>query len=299
MSMPSRTAKFGSAIFASILASTPLTTTSHSQTVAADDCLSGPKGETPPGSHWYYRIEHSTKRHCWYLREEGDRLSQAAPQNILPPAKPPAPPAEPAPPRSVANAHAELPAQTNRNDGPNTVWPATSPGLNDTPQANASDSNAGSTVVASRWPETSGVNSVSSPRAATSKLAANVPASSTAAPARAVAAVTLAAADSSSQRQPGSIPKPFIAVVGLALLGITAGAILKFRRARRPRRAKIRVRRRPVWESTDDDRIVLSDYPDADVLPRRPRFARGVDEASHPDARMAEFLSRISGRAPT
>ena len=67
--MPSRTAKFVSAIFASVLAGIPLATISHGATPAADDCLSGPKDQAPQGSHWYYRIEHATKRHCWYLKE--------------------------------------------------------------------------------------------------------------------------------------------------------------------------------------------------------------------------------------
>jgi hypothetical protein len=43
---------------------------------------------------------------------------------------------------------------------------------------------------------------------------------------------------------------------------------------------------------------VLSDYPDADVIPRRPQFARGIDQLSSDD-RMAEFLARTSRRAPT
>jgi hypothetical protein len=295
--MPSRTAKFASAMFASILVGTTFTTISQGETVKSDGCLSGPNGEPRSGSHWYYRIEHSTKRHCWYLRSEAGRLTQSAPQNILPPAKRPAPQADPAPQHSVADARAELPAQTDRNDGPNTAWPAIAPESNDPPRADASDPNAASTVVNSRWPETSGVNSVFSPRAATSKLAANVPASPAAAPAPAVAPVTLAAADTSLQSQLRPIPKPFIAVVGSALLVIAAGVIFKFGRARRPRRATVRARRRPVWEQTDDDRIVLSDDPGADVLPRRSRFARGVGETRHPDDRMADFLSQISGRA--
>jgi hypothetical protein len=298
--MPNRTAKFVSAIFAGILAGAPLTTISHGETVEADNCLSGPKGETPPGSHWYYRIEHRTKRHCWYLREEGDKLSQAAPLNISPPAKPPAPQAEPLTQHSVANARAELPAQTNRNDGPNSPWPAIAPASNETARANAPDANPSSAVVASRWPEPSGVNSASSPRPAATNLAANVPANPTAMPAAAVAAVTHAAADSSSQSQPGSIAKLFVAVVGaLALASIMSSLIFRFGRTRRPRRAAVRVRRGPVWEQTDDDRIVLSDYSGADGLRRRPPFSRKVGEANRPDHRMEEFLSKISRRAPT
>src|SRR5262245_44543992 len=38
---------------------------------AADECLRGPNGTSPAGSHWYYRVDRSTGRHCWYLGAEG------------------------------------------------------------------------------------------------------------------------------------------------------------------------------------------------------------------------------------
>ena len=302
--MPNRTAKFVSAVFASVLAGAPLTTISHGETVAADNCLSGPKGEAPPGSHWYYRIEHSTKRHCWHLREEDDRQAApqtlAATQNVLPSAKPPAPQAKPATQRSVDNARAELPPQTNRNEEPNTAWPAVAQGVTDTSRANATDATAGSAVVASRWPESSGVSPASSPRPAQRNLADNEPASPIVRSAPPVAVVTHATADASSQNQTGPIPRWFVAVVGPVAFGsIAASLFFKFGRSRNQRRRAVRARRRPVWEQTDDDRIVLSDYPDADVIPRRPQFARGIDEASRPHDRMAEFLSPMSRRAPT
>ncbi len=308
--MPNRSAKFVSAIFASILAGAPLTTASHSETVAADNCLSGPKGETPPGRHWYYRIDHSTNRQCWYLREEGDKVSQAAPPQIAPQqavpqkaspsAQPPAPQADAGMQRSVADARAELPPRTNRNDGPNTPLPAVAPALNDPPRASAADKDMGSTVVASRWPDPSGVSPASSPRPAASNLAASVPPNSIAAPAPASAAGTVVAEVSASQSQPGPIPRWFVAVVApLALGSIVAGLIFKFGGSRRPRPGSIRARRRPVWEQTDDDRIVLSDYPDAAVLPRRPRFSRDIVAAGEPDDRMAEFYARMPGRSPT
>jgi hypothetical protein len=41
---------------------------------AADECLSGPKGTAPAGSHWYYRVERSTGRHCWYLGALGQKV---------------------------------------------------------------------------------------------------------------------------------------------------------------------------------------------------------------------------------
>jgi hypothetical protein len=294
--MPSRSARFVSAIFASILAGAPLTTTSHSQTVAADDCLAGPKGPMPAGSHWYYRVEHPTNRHCWYLREEGDKLSQAAPSNNSPPAKLSPPEADTATQQSVANARAELPAQSYRNATPNPALPANAAGLNDPFRANAPDANASLSVVASRWPEPSGVSPAAVPRPATGNVAANTPANVIAATPPVVAPVTLAVADTSQGRS-GSIPMLMAAFVGaLALAGISANLIFRFGRARRGR---VRARRGMIRDSTDDDRIALPDRRGPHVLPHATRFSRGFSEARDPNDRTAEFFSRISARTPT
>ena len=161
--MPNRTAKFVSAVFASVLAGISLTTASHSATPAADDCLSAPRDQTPEGSHWYYRIERGTKRHCWYLREEGEKVSQNAPSNAAPSAKPIAPKAEPPIRGSVANARAELPTAQTR-DAADSSAAATpqppAPGLNAiSPAANrpltAPDASTQPSMIASRWPEPS------------------------------------------------------------------------------------------------------------------------------------------------
>jgi hypothetical protein len=200
----------------------------------------------------------------------------------------------------VANARAELPAQTYRNEVPNPVLPANAAGLNDILRANAPDANAPLSVVASRWPEPSGVSSASDPRLATGNLAANTPANAIAGPPPAVAAVTLATADSSSQNQLGSIPTLLAAIVGaLALAGIAASLLFKFGRASHPRSGAVRAPRGPIRESTDDDSIALPDHRSAHVFPRRGPISRGFGEASDPNDRIAEFYSRISGRAPT
>jgi hypothetical protein len=111
--MPDRAAKFVSAIVAGVLAGTSLGGLAFNVARAADDCLAAPNSETPQGSHWYYRIEHGTKRHCWYLRAEGETPSQAAAPNSSGPAKPVAPTAAAPMQRSVADAHAELPPKTS------------------------------------------------------------------------------------------------------------------------------------------------------------------------------------------
>lgn len=48
---------------------------SHAEPAANDaagdtECLSRPNKPTPRGSHWWYRIDRSTRRRCWYLGPE-------------------------------------------------------------------------------------------------------------------------------------------------------------------------------------------------------------------------------------
>jgi hypothetical protein len=112
-----------------------------------------------------------------------------------------------------------------------------------------------------------------------------------------VAAVSVAGAD--SQHQSRSIPMLLSAIAGaLALAGITAGLVLKFGGARRPRPAKVRVRRGTIWESTDDDAIMLSDRSGTDVMPRRSGFARDLDQAGDGSGRTAGSFSHLSKRTP-
>jgi hypothetical protein len=40
----------------------------------SDACLGKPGATAPQGSHWYYRINRSTRRHCWYLGAESARV---------------------------------------------------------------------------------------------------------------------------------------------------------------------------------------------------------------------------------
>jgi hypothetical protein len=294
--MPNRTAKFASAIFVSFLAGAPLAILSHGAARAADDCVAAPKDVTPEGSHWYYRIDHATKRHCWYLRTEGERLSQTAPPNSSPATNPIAPRAETPAQRSIADAHAELPAQTTieptrHSDAPVFAMPAGAPVREDSAAAEPQRS-----VVASRWPEPSDMNSAPGPRPATDNLAANTQPESTPAASPAVAAVTLAAADASPQTRSGSIPKLLSVIAGaLALAGITASLVLKFGGARR--RTRIRARRHKIWQPTDDGSIALSARRDTDVVPRRTGLPRDLDRTDDANDRIAEFFSQLSKRA--
>ena len=317
--MPDRAAKFVSAIVASVLAGTSLAAISLNAARAADDCLAAPNAETPAGGHWYYRIDRATKRHCWYLRTEGETLPQAAAPNSAPDssaaAKPVVPVAVAPIQRSVANAHAELPQQPSiespkRNGGSAAAVPA-NPAVS---RAGAPGADDPQSVVTSRWPDPSTVSSTINRQPAPSELAANAPPvphadppqsdspqpdssppEAAAAPPPAAAAVPLAAADS-SQGLPASLPMLLAVMTGaLALAGLTASLVLKFGGARRT--VHVRVRREKLWQAVDDDRIGLSPSADADVLPRRPHFPRDLDQPAEPNDRVAKFYAQLSKQA--
>jgi hypothetical protein len=136
--MSNRSAKFISAIFASILAGANFAAVAENSAKTTDDCLSSPKGAIPAGHHWYYRTEHPSKRQCWYSREESDRSARAAPQeSISSPASqapsslaaaiPVPPPLSPTVRKSIADARAELiPSQMRIEQDPVTAEPRAS-----------------------------------------------------------------------------------------------------------------------------------------------------------------------------
>jgi hypothetical protein len=45
---------------------------------AADECKTAPGSSAPPGSHWYYRVNRTDQRHCWYLGPEGVKVRSQA-----------------------------------------------------------------------------------------------------------------------------------------------------------------------------------------------------------------------------
>ena len=114
--MSSRSAKFVCVLFASILAGANFGAVAENGTKpadnskSADNCLSAPKGAAPAGSHWYYRLDRATKRHCWYVGEAKSKAARPAPQNSArsTQAADNAPPQQnPTVSKSVADARAE------------------------------------------------------------------------------------------------------------------------------------------------------------------------------------------------
>ena len=291
--MPSRAVKFRSAMLASLISGTALVMLSNGAARAADDCLAAPKDQTPEGSHWYYRIDHVTKRHCWYLRQEGERPPQTAASSPPRAPMPIVPKQAAATQRSIANAHAELPAQTTiepppRDSAPIPAMPA---------EAADSENNAGTqaqpSVVASRWPDPSTVIAAANPPPVTDQPAANEQPDPAAAPPAAVAEAAPTVMDTLRSR-PATVPMLLAVMTGaLALAGITASVVLKLGAMRR------RVRRDKIWQARRDHGVALSSHPGADVLPRRPAFPRDLDRTGDDDDRVAEFFSHLSRRTPT
>jgi hypothetical protein len=290
--MSGRTAKFVSAVFVNILAGLPLATVAHSEPVEAEGCLSTPWGEAPAGSHWRYHIDHLNKSKCWFLRRDGvGALSQAsrqqnntaAPQEIAPPA-PAAPPPPPAKP-SVADARAEFRPQDNSaaSAPANATGDPSNATVNETGPANASVWNA-TAAVATRWPNPP----------ATSPAPNTAPATATA-----VNDAPQPSVDPSQAILPSipfsrlSVPIRSGTIAGLIaaiIVALAFAALLARRRGiRLVRRRVARSGRGPLWETTDDDRIVLSDqHPSPDG--RGYRFARGVPSAA--TTRRARELAR-------
>jgi hypothetical protein len=57
---------------------------------AGNDCLVKPNSTPPQGSHWYYRVDRTANRRCWFLGPEGLKVRQAeAPKRLLSPASTP------------------------------------------------------------------------------------------------------------------------------------------------------------------------------------------------------------------
>ena len=311
--MPNRTAKFVSVLFASLIAGAPFITASHSAPAPdeAEKCLAGPKGTPPQGGHWYYRVERGTKRHCWYIGDEKEKVARAAPANSsasADSASPASPPINASAQRTIADARAELPLpqmqvepETNSTGQRAAATAANAAGTDTNQRANVWDTNTQSSVIASRWPESSGVSPSASPAPApaTYQSAATVQPDAAEAPTPAIAPVTLAAADSSAARQTGSIQTLLLVIIGaLSLAGLMGSVIFRFGRMRwtgggrdisRDRRD-----RRAIWDSVSPSPMAYpssgAPMPAADI----PRETRTADD---PDRRITEMLARLSRAA--
>jgi hypothetical protein len=85
----------------------------------ADECLSQPNSTAPKGSHWYYRVDRTNQRQCWYLGTERAKprpqqqqsASASPPPSSFKPAERPAPQTENSTPQTIPEV-AAVPVKT-------------------------------------------------------------------------------------------------------------------------------------------------------------------------------------------
>jgi hypothetical protein len=287
MHMTNRTGNAAAAILIGALATVTLGVATNGAARATEACLSGPKGTAPKGSHWYYRIDHATKRNCWYVRAEGEKpaasqnshLSQASPQTETP--------LQP----SVANARAEAgPADIGQ---PNAVaverTPSGAVNNGQAPDAPAADS--GQSTVSSRWLDQAGAEQItgSTSKPDDSDAGANSPPP--------VAAVPLAAADARPASPSGPVSTLFLVIVGaFALAALFAGIIFRFGTARRDDPQSFDRDRRAPWDALDVGATIRSPPLASENPTPRSGPARERHDAVIPDE-IVQLLSRLSKEA--
>ena len=246
--MKKTTAKFVSAIFASILASSTLTAAPNDEEKAADRCLLGPSASTPPGGHWYYRVDRVNKRNCWYVAQGKERAARKpADENSARTEQAAAPsPQMPSTQRSISDARAELPPpQTPLEQDARFVAtqripaaPAEAPRAENNQRAGTSDANLLSSAVASRWPDPLAAAApaaapppppvTASPPAPAIRVAESQPQAAPAAPSPrpAVAPATSATANAAAGKSSLSLPMLLTVLVGaLSVIGVIGSVV--------------------------------------------------------------------------
>ena len=97
---------------------------------AADDCISQPNSAAPQGSHWYYRVDRTANRRCWFLGAEGAKVRVASPKR-LPSAKPSPHPTEEidagVTPVSMSHGNADDRTTVDSQDDMPLIWPILTP----------------------------------------------------------------------------------------------------------------------------------------------------------------------------
>jgi hypothetical protein len=260
--MSSRTAEFASAILigatVGVFAGAYLITMPYA---ASDDCVTQPTGNTPQGQHWYYRIEHGSKRHCWYLRGEADKSARAVSSDK--PSKVAARKQDGASQHSIADAHAELWSRARIEDNTSAAGVQSGPSsvvANAAVNAPVVDDNGTGANVMSRWPDPVAVNAPAAAQPDTAEMTvvadAQVPTAATAdqapaaadpAPASPPPAPMTAVPDQQDTAPPAAVNGPgkysgslqellLVAFAALALAGLTGSGVYRLARTSRAKR---------------------------------------------------------------
>jgi hypothetical protein len=151
--MQNRSAKFASALVVCLVATTALAIASDGNAASEAECLAGPKGTPPEGSHWFYGTDHGNNRKCWFLGDAQQK--RAITKRVAVAEKPVHRKPKPAMPRQIADARAELPPRVANEPwsvSPARVATATPPSTDNSANADALGE-APRWTLAGRWPD--------------------------------------------------------------------------------------------------------------------------------------------------
>jgi hypothetical protein len=279
----------GTAILVGAIATVTLAVAINGAAHAADNCVSGPKGAAPKGSHWYYRIDHAAKRNCWYVRAEGDKPVASRSSPVAEASPQPEAPLQPA----IANARAEAdPADVAPSNG---VAPERAPSdaANSGQGSNASAADSGQSPVASRWLDQAGAADTIDP--STPKPVDSGASMNSAPPS--IAAVPVAAADARSALPSGPVTTLFLVIVGaLTIAGLLAGAIYRFGGVRRNDGQDFDRNQPAPWDATDVGATIRSPPLATEAAAPHAGPARERPDAVIPDE-IVQLLSKLSKEA--
>ena len=339
--MSNRSAKFAAALAVSMLAgafsamaqnaaNTASTNTTNAK--AADTCQSAPKGTAPAGSHWFYHLDRSTKKQCWYLGDAKTKTvartattqqqpAAAAPDtataDATPPRSQPAP--QPAMRKSVADAHAEWPSPQQAAAAPVPSADAGQAGTAPAATAAPAGANAQSLEVNARWLDASSMAGTNGTRHAADQPTVVAQADASPQPAAAPAPAAPATAEASAEKSSSSTQMLLIVMVGaLALAGLVSALVFRLTRTRTPP-YEISDEWRAPWDSLHTEpappmAVVSRDRPLrlAEAAPRRsetpvPRRAetpaarretpREADQTEQDNKQIAAMLQRLARSA--
>ena len=272
--MANLNAKFASAVVACLVAGAAFTTVRNAANAA--ECVTEPRQDTPKGQHWFYRIEHGTSRHCWYLRGEGGKVEHAKPSGDASPANDVVARKDEPNQLSLEDARAEwavpsLPAQNNAAVAPVQAASAAAPSgaelasSSNTQQDEPAGSSEGSaqaslqasaeeSTVALRWPTPSERDSSTTTRlAAADSSDPDLATQAASTPAVAPGEPVLGNAPVEKAKPTASLQMLLLVILGaLALAGLTASVIYRFGHRRRTVRINAHERRAAIRESFDN-----------------------------------------------
>lgn len=280
---------------------------------ATTECFAKPKDETPPGGHWYYRTDRTTKRKCWFVGDASTKSAKVAATKPEPSAAPTTM-SKDVPP-SVKNARAEMqtPNATSEDEKlQESIWPPLADtAAADTAKADASN-NYASTVGAAQSAPTHGTT-VSTQAPATTLAAQST---TTSAPdikpasdgGNAVTPTAQAAAPAppapvvASQQAPAPSPSSMPTLLATLACALGAAAILGgivMRFSDRPRdnevRADIRPRRREIWRDIATDEMPKS-YRTMQAPTNLDDIADTSRDIDVADPDIEQLLSKVSRR---